>query len=136
MLNRLKELVDQALPELLAELKLSGVSPKDIRYDIEVPKIKTHGDLSVNLAFQLGRSLKKNPLDIAARCHKILEKNVEKDRVLKGLVKSISVEKPGFINFKFTEDSLTSRLLEISKADETFGRSNVGVGNKVLIEFV
>ena len=136
MRNRLKELVDQALPELLTELKLSGVSPKDIRYDIEVPKIKTHGDLSVNTAFQLGRSLKKNPLDIAARFHKILEKNVEKDRNLKQLVKSITVEKPGFINFKFTENSLANQLLEISKGNETFGRSETGKGMKILIEFV
>ena len=78
MRNRLKELVDQALPELLAELKLSDVSPKDVCYEIEIPKNKAHGDFSVNVAFQLGRSLKKNPLDIAARCHKIFEKNVEK----------------------------------------------------------
>lgn len=136
MRNQLKELVDQALPELLVELKLSDVSPKDVAYKIEVPKLKTHGDLSVNLAFQLGRRFKKNPIDIAARFHKVLEKHIEKKSTFKQLVKYIAVEKPGFINFKFTESSLASRLFEIHEADQTFGRSDAGKGVKVLIEFV
>jgi arginyl-tRNA synthetase len=136
MRHQLKTLVDRALPELLVDLKLVDFSVQDAAYDIEIPKIKAHGDLSVNLAFQLGRRLKKNPLDIAARFHKILEKKIEQDKTLKGLVKTITVEKPGFINFKFTEISLAARLLEISKAGETYGRSQTGKGSKVLIEFV
>ncbi len=136
MKNQLKELVDRALPSILTELKISDLRPEDVRYEVELPKVKTHGDLSINLAFQLGRVLKKNPLEIAAGCQKVLQKAAQGNSSWQKWVKEITVEKPGFINFKLTGNSLTAQLLEIAEQDHKFGRSNVGAGIKALIEFV
>ncbi len=136
MKNKLKELVNHALPSILTELKLSDLKPESVGYEVELPKVKTHGDLSINLAFQLGRVLKKNPLEVATGCQKILQKIVKENRSWQKWVKEITVEKPGFINFKLTDNSITIQLLEIAQQDQNYGRSNVCAGVKALIEFV
>ena len=136
MKEKLRKLVDQALPGILAELKSTDLDPKSINYDVELPKIKAHGDLSVNLAFQLNRILKQNPMDIANRCLTAFEKTVQKDKTFRKWVKEITVEKPGFINFRLIEESLASQLLEIRHGDQNFGLSKIGAGTKALIEFV
>ncbi len=136
MKNKLKELVDHTLPSILAELKISDLKSENIRYEIDLPKVKAHGDLSINLAFQLGRVYKRNPLEIAAGCQKVLQKMVQGNSSWREWVKEITVEKPGFINFKLTENSLAAQLLEIARQDQDYGKSNVGGGVKALIEFV
>ena len=136
MKNKLKKLVDQALPKILSELGFVDLAPGNVRYEIELPKVKAHGDLSVNLAFQLGRMRRRNPLEIAAACEKVLKKTVQANDSWRNWVKEITVEKPGFINFRLTEQSLASQLLDISRLDQDFGRAQIGSGIRVLIEFV
>ena len=136
MKEKLKALVDQALPEILKSLGFSDLEPHAIRYEINLPKIKAHGDLSINLAFHLSRVRKKNPIEVATTCQKILQKMVRDEKSLQAWVREITVEKPGFINFKLTENSLAIQLLDIAKLDQNFGLSNMGAGTKVLIEFV
>ncbi|MBI4372383.1 MAG: arginine--tRNA ligase, partial [Candidatus Omnitrophica bacterium] len=136
MKEKLKKLVDQSLPEILKVLELQDLDPQTVAYDIDLPKIKAHGDLSINLAFHLARRLKKNPYDVAAACQNEIQKKVHADKSLQTWVQKISVERPGFINFKLTGDSLASQLLEIARLDRAFGLSKVGHGTKALIEFV
>ncbi|MBI4357907.1 MAG: arginine--tRNA ligase [Candidatus Omnitrophica bacterium] len=136
MKDQLRALVDFALPEILGELKLGNLDKDRVPYDVELPKVKAHGDLSTNIAFQLGRTAKKNPYEVAVLCQKVLENAVRGQKRWQGWVQGISVEKPGFINFRLTESSLASKLLDIAKQDQNFGRSDVGRGTKVLIEFV
>ncbi|MBI3999543.1 MAG: hypothetical protein HY351_02915, partial [Candidatus Omnitrophica bacterium] len=102
MKEKLKALVDQALPEILKSLGFSDLEPHAIRYEINLPKIKAHGDLSINLAFHLSRVRKKNPIEVATTCQKILQKMVRGEKSLQAWVREITVEKPGFINFKLT----------------------------------
>ncbi len=133
MKEKLKALVDRALPKILAEFHLSD-SPKSISYDIELPKIKAHGDLSINLAFQISRLAKKNPFEIAQTCKLVLNRVVSDNQSL--WIKEINVEKPGFINFKLAKESIAEILLRIKSEDEIFGRSNFGSAAKIMIEFV
>src|SRR3989338_2913634 len=105
MKEQLRDLVDQSLPEIIAELKSTSLEPEALQYEVELPKVKAHGDLSINLAFQLGRKLKRNPFEIAATCRQILEKRVKTDGRWKKCVREITVEKPGFINFRFSNRS-------------------------------
>ncbi len=135
MKEKLKALVDRALPKILAEFHISD-SPKSISYDIALPKIKAHGDLSVNLAFQIGRLAKKNPFDVAQICKSVLNQIISEHPSSKQWISEINVEKPGFINFKLAEESIAEILLRIKQENETFGRAQVGAGTKVMIEFV
>lgn len=136
MKNDLKKLVDQTLPSILAQSDLERISPGDIRYDIEVPKNKGFGDLAVNLALQLGRLAKKNPLEIAQKSRAILERAVQRDPAWSGKISRITVEKPGFINFFLTETSVVDELHKIHREDRRYGRSEAGAGQKAIVEFV
>jgi arginyl-tRNA synthetase len=135
MKNQLARLVNQALPEILSQYPSSQLNPKDIHFEVELPKMKEHGDLSVNLAFQLSRKLKKNPFQIATQCQTVLLARTKGNPKL-AWVKAITVEKPGFINFKVADLTIAGELTEIHKHDAEYGTSNVGKGEKVLIEFV
>ena len=136
MKDDLKRLIDAALPDILHSLQVQSFKPEDVQYDLETPKSKAHGDLAINLALKLGRTLKKNPFEIAERCHRVLEEKVRNDRSWRMQIKGITVAKPGFINFSFTEVFLANTLLSILKLSDQFGKSDFGCGKKVLIEFV
>ena len=136
MKNDLKKLIDEALPEILTQSDLKHLKSEDICYDIEIPKNKGFGDWAANLAFQLGRRVKKNPLEIAQKSKAILEKMVQKNSGLKKKIKKITIEKPGFINFFLTEASVVDELLEIARLDVTYGRSQGGASQKAIVEFV
>ena len=131
MKEKLKELVDQALPEIITDLGLSS-SLTSLNYDVELPRVKTHGDLSINLAFQIGRLLKKNPYEIAQKCQSVLNRQIKEP----SWIQEITVEKPGFINFRLTERFYAEILPMIKKEDEKFGKTQTGSGSKVIIEFV
>ncbi|OGX07005.1 MAG: arginine--tRNA ligase [Omnitrophica bacterium RIFCSPLOWO2_12_FULL_50_11] len=136
MKNRLRALVDQVLPDVLTELKVPSLKPHEIPYEVEWPKVKAHGDLSVNLAFQLGRELKQSPMDIARTCQRILSQKIRQGKEGSPWIEEITVARPGFINFKLTNSSIAKELLEIHRLDQEYGRSDLGRGAKVLIEFV
>lgn len=134
MKDRLKKLVDQALPKILSEYQL----PEDAKqsYDVSLPKIKEHGDLSINLAFQIAKAVKKNPFEVAQFCSDVLRKIVSADPSLSEWVKDINVERPGFINFRLVGQFMAEILTTIKNENEKYGESKVGAGKKVMIEFV
>jgi arginyl-tRNA synthetase len=53
-----------------------------------------------------------------------------------GILDKIEVASPGFINFYFKNDVLYNILPEIITQKSQFGHSNIGQGEKVLVEFV
>lgn len=136
MKNRLRALVDQILPNVFAELKVPSEKLHHIHYEVEWPKVKAHGDLSINVALQLGRELHRNPMDIAQICQRLFNQKIKEVREESRWIEEIAVVKPGFINFKLSHISLAQELLEIKRFDQTFGHSDVGGGAPVLIEFV
>ena len=68
---------------------------------IEIPRDKTHGDYSTNLAMQLTKLLKRNPREIATAIVEAIDKetaNIEK----------VEIAGPGFINLFLAKDAMTS----------------------------
>ncbi len=76
-----------------------NINEKDINIEINEPPLKEYGDFSCNLAFSLSKILKKNPFEIAKDIVDNIPTNFEDKENEKRLIKSVSVEKPGFINF-------------------------------------
>jgi arginyl-tRNA synthetase len=94
-----------------------------------IPKNKSHGDLSTNIAMQLSRELKSKPLDIA---HLIVD-NLD----IRGTtVDKVQIARPGFINFWLNENWLYKVLDEIREQGENYGKVNLGKGKRVQVEFV
>jgi len=96
---------------------------------LSIPKNKSHGDLSTNIALQLSRILKEKPMDVANYLIKNL--NLEDS-----IIESVEVVQPGFINFKLRENWLYKILTEINEKGKDYGQINIGKDKKVQVEFV
>ena len=96
---------------------------------IEIPKDKSHGDYSTNLAMQLTNLLKRNPRQIAEAIIEALDKenaNIEK----------VEIAGPGFINLFLAKDAMTSIIKEVLEEKEAYGTTTYGQGTKYNVEFV
>lgn len=124
--------IEYALKKVLKEaiIDLGFVEDYDVeKIVIEIPKDKSHGDYSSNIAMQLTKILRRNPREIASQ---IVEK-VNKDE---GNIDHIEIAGPGFINLFLRKDAMTSIINEVLKEKDNFGKSDYGKGIKYNIEFV
>lgn len=96
---------------------------------LEVPKDKSHGDLSTNLAMQLTKIAKRNPRQIAEALIDHLDKG-------KASIQSAEIAGPGFINFRLDKSFLYPIIGEAQAQGERYGRTAVGQGKSVNVEFV
>lgn len=124
--------IEMALKNAFKEAMISCGFVEDYdetKITIEIPKEKTHGDYSTNIAMQLTKLLRKNPREIA----KQLIQAVDKENAS---IESIEIAGPGFINMFMKKDVMTSIILEVLKEKENFGKSDAGKGIKYNVEFV
>ena len=96
---------------------------------VETPKDTKLGDYATSAAMKLARNLRKNPLVIA-------EEIAAKLRELLPEAESISVARPGFINFKLKNTALSALINQVIAAGEHYGENESGKGKKVLVEWV
>jgi arginyl-tRNA synthetase len=104
----------------------SGVVPA---INVEKPAHSEHGDFATNVAMQMAKPERKSPRAIAD----IL---VQKLAGCSDLIESLEVAGPGFINFFIKDSAWRKTLTEIDRAGSEYGRSQVGAGKKVQVEFV
>ncbi len=99
---------------------------------LERPRDPSHGDVACNIAMQLAKSLKKNPRELA----QAIVASVMANPARAGLVESIDIAGPGFINLRLDAAAKLAVVHAILQQGALYGRSSVGKANKVLIEFV
>lgn len=99
---------------------------------IETPRDRKYGDLSTNVALQIASHLKENPFLLAEKISQEIEKILAEDNYFE----KIEVIKPGFINFYLSWNFLYRELKKIIEEAKSYGRNELGRGEKVLIEFV
>jgi arginyl-tRNA synthetase len=98
------------------------------RVVVEPPKDPTHGDMATNAAMVLAKEAKAKPRDLAER---FAERLRDED-----IVASVEVAGPGFINLTLKVTVWTDALRAILRAGNAFGRSAIGAGEKVNVEYV
>jgi arginyl-tRNA synthetase len=104
----------------------SGVVPA---INVEKPAHAEHGDFATNVAMQMAKAERKAPRAIA-------EILVQKLSGASELIESLEIAGPGFVNF-FIKDSAWRQVLSvIDQAGHEYGKSQVGAGKKVQVEFV
>lgn len=96
---------------------------------IEIPKDKTHGDYSSNIAMQLTKLLKTNPREIASAIVASLNKEAAK-------IEKIEIAGPGFINLFLAKDAMTLIIKEVLAEKQNYGKTNYGKKVKYNVEFV
>ncbi len=87
-----------------------------------------HGDFASNLAMKLAQQAGINPKALA---EKILAELPPCD-----VVEKIDLAGPGFINFHLTKNAYLSLIDKIRAQNTAFGRSNMGRGERIMVEFV
>jgi arginyl-tRNA synthetase len=108
----------------------SEIDLAQIAVEIEHPKERKFGHYSTNLAMFLAKVLKVPPRRAAVDFLPYLE------QIKPVYLEKITVEGAGFINFYLSPTGLTQVLLEILARKELYGRSEVGKGRKIQVEFV
>ena len=127
MKKAIKEIIECALDKAKDAGELELADAPDIV--VEKPKDEKMGDFACNIAMTLARSERKNPKVIA----QIIERHVEKGTA--GL-DSVEIAGPGFLNLKMSRKFFLDRLADAVEQRNDFGKSNVGQGTKIMIEFV
>ena len=115
----------------LDALVLAGDLPAGLErhaITVEPPRDPSHGDLATNAAMVLAKPAGTNPRALAEKIAAELEKRDE--------VASVSVAGPGFINLTLTDDTWRGELMAILEAGDAYGRSTVGEGTTVNVEYV
>jgi arginyl-tRNA synthetase len=112
-------------------LVADGVLPPGIdqsRIVVEPPREAAHGDLATNAAMVLAKDAGKKPRDLA----EAIAAKLRADE----LVAKVDVAGPGFINLTLEPRAWTDSLRAVLAAGADYGRSHVGQGTKVNVEYV
>jgi arginyl-tRNA synthetase len=127
----MREDIQKAVSESLEVIKKSyDLTSFPAEIEIDIPKRGEFGDFSTNIALILANRLKKKPREVA----ELIVNNITQESG--SLFKKIEIAGPGFINFFLKEEEAANRLVEIQKQGPGFGSSDLGKGEKVLVEFV
>lgn len=128
IVEQMKDVLKQEIKE--AVIKAGLAEEKDIpEVVLEVPKDKSHGDYSTNMAMQLARIAKKAPRNIAEEIVSSFDKG-------KASIDKLDIAGPGFINFYMDNQYLTKLIPAVLEAGEAYGETSIGGGERVQVEFV
>lgn len=126
-MNQIEMSLKHALKDAVS--KAFGQELQEDNIVIEIPKDKSHGDYSTNVAMQLTRILKNNPRKIAEGIMDALDKDAAD-------IESCEIAGPGFINFKIKNTSLAKIIETVLAQGDDFGHNDTGHNIKVNVEYV
>ena len=126
MKQQLEQLVLAALNNLPAGLLPEP--PAAGAVVVERTRDAQHGDFATNVAMRLAKAARRNPRELAQAILAALPANK--------LIAKTEVAGAGFINFFLTTDAYASELASVHELGERYGRSNLGRGERVMVEFV
>jgi len=98
------------------------------RVGVEPPRDPSHGDIATNAAMVLSKAVGEAPRELAARIAAALEADPD--------VASVNVAGPGFINLQLKDGYWHRQLSGMIESGTDYGRSTLGAGRKVNVEYV
>jgi len=125
MKEQLQDLLNKCIQDLINKGLISEM-PLKVRLDHT--KDKSHGDFATNVALMLAKQAKTSPLELA----KIIVNQLGEAK----FIKKTEIAGPGFINFFLSDESSTSIVNEIIELGEMYGKSEIGKGQSILLEYV
>jgi arginyl-tRNA synthetase len=122
----MRDVLTSALRQALDALGLTA--PEEIH--LEQPARREHGDFSSNVAMKLAKAAGRAPRDLA---QDVVDRiaAAPPDHVV-----GVEVAGPGFVNFRLDDGWLHEMIPTVLAAGGDFGRSSIGNGRKVMVEFV
>ncbi|MBF0098338.1 MAG: arginine--tRNA ligase [Magnetococcales bacterium] len=124
-------LIQQLVSTALQQLQQQGLFAEEqiFSFQVERPRDKNHGDFATNAALVLAKTARLPPRQLAERILAALPAG-------QTAVERCEVAGPGFINFFLTPHTLQSLILTIAEQGTQYGRSQVGAGRRLQVEFV
>lgn len=126
----MKERITEALEAALSTLVEDGQIPADHGIQVQVTRTRdrAHGDFTTNLAMQLAGLARTAPRALAARLQQALTATPG--------IEAIEIAGPGFLNFRVATGTRYQVLGQIEQEHQHYGRSRIGNGTSVQVEFV
>ncbi|MCG8011540.1 MAG: arginine--tRNA ligase, partial [Candidatus Thiodiazotropha weberae] len=126
----MKKQIEQLVVTALQQLAAQNMIPSD---SLTAPKIERardskHGDFATNAALVLAKPAGKNPRELAQAIIDALPASE--------LVKKCDIAGPGFINFTLSSTAYHTLIPTIISQANRYGRSDLGAGKKVQVEYV
>jgi arginyl-tRNA synthetase len=130
MKQQITDLVRAALTRLIEEGTLSGADAPDGPSSPQVERTRddAHGDFATNVALALSKVAGVRPRDLAGKLVGAMPESP--------LLERVEIAGPGFINFHLSESAYRDLVPAILAAGHDYGRSNLGAGRRVQVEFV
>ena len=116
---------------LAGALTAAGLDPGDRleRVEFSIPRERSHGDWTTNLAMILAKATRQPP---RATAEAIAKHFALEDTPFS----AVEVAGPGFLNFRYRDEWLAALPQRILGEREAFGRSTFGASERVLVEYV
>ncbi len=117
--------------DALAQMQSEGALPEGLSFDnvaVEPPRDAAHGDMATNAAMVLAKPAKMKPRDIAD----VLAGKLAADE----RITSAEVAGPGFLNLRLAPSVWQGVLAAVLEKGTDYGRSTMGQGQKVNVEYV
>jgi len=124
--SQIADLVRQALKDAQEAGDLPGIEVPSV--PVERSRRPEHGDYASSICLKLAREARMNPLEIARRAVAHFPSAP--------FVGQVEPSPPGYINVRLDEGWLAAQVEAIQEAGESFGRLEMGRGQRVQVEFV
>jgi arginyl-tRNA synthetase len=126
MKDTLRTLIEDAIAGAIASgsIALDAVP----LVELERPRDPSHGDWATNVAMKSAKAAHTSPRALA-------------DAIASGIaghpdIASVEVAGPGFINLRLSDGALRRLVSQVREAGDGWGRSDLGRGRRVQVEFV
>lgn len=129
-MNRFSEIRALVL-QALVDMQSAGDLPEDLDFSnvtVEPPRDLAHGDMATNAAMVLAKPSRKKPRDIADTLAARLREDTR--------ITTVDVAGPGFLNLRLAMGFWQEVVGAVLASGPDFGRSTLGHGIKVNVEFV
>ena len=133
--KELVSFIEKSVKGVLFDLKKPAARSREIIPELEIPKERTHGDISTNIAMKASRLVSMPPMRFAISIWDKMNAALPSSPI-KNDIEKIEVKNPGFINFFLSSSHLYKVLLAIQREKHNYGRSSIYRGKTMQIEFV
>ncbi|MGB4826209.1 MAG: arginine--tRNA ligase [Paracoccaceae bacterium] len=123
--------IRSAVVDALDRMTAGGVLPGGLDLSavaVEPPRDAAHGDMAVNAAMVLAKPAGKPPREIAEA--------LATELMLDPRIEGTDVAGPGFLNLRLSAALWQGVVREVLAVGASYGRSDIGGGKKVNVEFV
>jgi arginyl-tRNA synthetase len=121
----MKETIRRLVQEALVKLAPGTQLPEFL---VENTKSREHGDFACNAAMAAAKALSQKPRDLAGQILAALSADPA--------IEKIEIAGPGFLNFFVRLDSKTAVIGDVLRLGDQFGRTQLGAGKKLTVEYV